>query len=180
MMEWCSRSFVCQRFMAAVRAPHGLCEPKTGPLGATLYFLTYHLRLLNCSVCGWALKILTETTPYASTHTHTFTCAHHGPCTIFLSYVFGHFGNTFSCGLWLILFFCHLWAMFTLHYAEKLLKSSHAPSCAHADSPALSNSVVRMFTSLLISDVRCKRLALSFLKTAVMKLWRNSQGNGAN
>lgn len=63
------RFFVCQCFMAAVRAPHGLCEPKTVPLGATLCFLTYHLRLLNCSVCGWALKILTETTPYASTHT---------------------------------------------------------------------------------------------------------------
>lgn len=57
-----------------------------------------------------------------------------------------------------------------LCYAEKLLKSSHATSRVHADSPALSNSMVRMFTFLLISDVQCKRLALSFLKTAVMKL----------
>lgn len=46
----------------------------------------------------------------------------------------------------------------------------HMLSGRHADCPALPSSIVWMLAFLLISDVRCKRLALSFLKTAVMKL----------
>lgn len=156
----------------------GLCKAELVPLQGAHYFQAYDLMLLSCSVYGWSLIIITEMTPYAGTH--TFTCTHHGLCIIFPSCVFGYFGNTLLCVLWVILFFCHLWAMFMLCYAEKPLKSSRTPSHTHADSPALSNSMVRMFTSLLISDVQCKRLASSFLKTAVMKLWRNSQGTGAN
>lgn len=55
---------------------HGCCLwwPKTVALGATLYFQTYNLRLLNCTVCVWFLKILTEPTTYASTHTHSPVC----------------------------------------------------------------------------------------------------------
>lgn len=179
MTEWCSGSFVRQlsRLLYGWLLC-GLCDAELVPLGRTRYFQAYDLMLSSCSVCGWSLIIIAETKPYAGIH--TFTCAHHGLCIIFPSCVFGHFGNTFPYGLWLILFFCHLWAMFTLSYTEKPLKSSHAPSRAHADGPALSNSMVRMFTFLLISDVQCKRLASSFLKTAVMKLWRNSQGTGAN
>lgn len=179
MTKWCSRSFILQLSQLLYGwLLRGLCKAELVPLEGTRYFQAYDLMQWSCSVCGWSLIIITETTLYAGTH--TFTCAHRGLCIIFPSCVFGRFGNTFPCGLWLILFFCHLWAMFTLRYAEKPLKSSHAPSRAHADSPALSSSMVRMFTFLLISDVQCKRLASSILKTAVMKLWGNSQGTGAN
>lgn len=179
MTEGCSGSFVRQLSLLPYGwLLRGLCEAELVPLGGTCYFQAYDLMLSSCSVCGWSLIIITEKTPYAGTH--TFTCAHHRLCIVFPSCVFGHLGNTFPHGLWLILFFCYLWAMFTLHYAEKPLKSSHVPSHVHTDSLALSNSMVRMFTFLLISDVQCKRLASSFLKTAVMKLWRNSQGTGAN
>lgn len=179
MTEWCSGSFVRQlSWLLYGWLLRGLCEAELVLLGGTRYFQTYDLMLSSCSVCGWSLISITKTTPYAGMH--TFTCAHQGLCIVFPSCVFGHFGNTSRCGLWLILFFCHLWATFMVRYAEKPLKSSGAPSRTCADSPALSNSMVRMFTFLLISDVQCKRLASSFLKTAVMKLWRNSQGTGAN
>lgn len=173
MTEWCSRSFVCQLSQLPYGwLLHGCVRESWWKLAIS------KLLTSSCSVCGWSLIIVTEMTPYVGTH--VFTCAHCGLCIILPSFVFGNFGNTFPCGLWLILFFCHLWAMFMLHYAEKPLKSSHAPSRAHADSPALSNATVRMFAFLLISDVQCKRFASSILKTAVMKLWINSQGTGAN